>query len=270
MLGKASSSQQHGHTDRARATAPGTWPHLGWGFGESSHRGPHQHMCSSGSTWQPDRSQDACHRGPEDTVPQDLAWAWGFFYYGSLLSFLCYKLQVTHCLMGKTPLIPKDGLWGPMQSDPKFCCRYPPLRPALVPSQPLSAPPQMKHFPSFKTLALLWRPAQRLQHPAPPAHGGNSQSRAQTLWAFLGMPTSALHTLSSRLSCAYFSSSPLGLESSIYQLSWLYHELLLQGTDCLLPTCVTHQRQSRRLAYRVDVLTEGPGLGTIQVAPEIT
>lgn len=62
----------------------------------------------------------------------------------------------------------------------------------------------------------------------------------------------------------------MGLESSIYQLSWLYHELLLQGTDYLLPICVTHPRQSRRPAFRVDVLTEGPGLGATQVAPEIT
>lgn len=200
---------------------------------------------------------------------KDLAWAWGFFYYGSLLSFLFYKLQVTHCLLGKTPLIPKDGLWGPVQSDPKLCCRYPPLRPALVPSQPSSALPQTKPFPSFKTPAFLWRPAQRLRHPDPPAHGGNSQSRAQTLWAFLGMPTSALHTLSSRLSCS-FQLVPTGSRILHYQLSWLYHELLLQGTDYLLPTCVTHPRRSRRPAYRVDVLTEGPGLGTIQVAPEIT
>ena len=149
---------------------------------------------------------------------------------------------------------------------PQFCCRCPPPRPALVPSQPLSAPPQARPFLSFKTTALL--KGHSTQLPLPMAGTPRAEHGLRGLsWACprLHLTPSAPgpHTIVS-------AHPTLGLESSIYLLSWLYHKLLLRGRDHLLPICVTHARWSRRPAHRAGVLTEGPGLGTTRVAPETT
>ena len=186
---------------------------------------------------------------------------------GSLLSFLRHKPQITHYRLGKTQPIPKDGLWGPVQWGPKFCCRCPPACPALGPSQPLSAPPQTPFL--FQDPSPPSGPSSSPQHPAPPANGGNSQGETY-LTSFPGCAHFCTPHPSSRPHALISAGPTLGLGSSIYQLSWLHHELLLQGRDHLLPTCVTHPRQSRSPAHRADILTEGPGPGATKVAAEIT
>lgn len=121
------------------------------------------------------------------------------------------------------------------------------------------------------------------QDPSPPS-GPSSKPQHLALPLMVGTPGAEHIPRGLSWACALLHPSPsapgphalhsagptLGLESSIYQLSWLHHELLLQGRDPLLPICVTHPRWSRRPAYRADVLTEGPEPGTTQVPAEIT
>lgn len=186
MLGEASSSQQHGHTDRARAIAPGTWPHLGWGFGESSHRGPHQHMCSSGSTWQPDRSQDACHRGPEDTVPQGPSLGLGvlLLWVSTLISLL--QTSGNSLSTGENPTDPQGWTVGACAVGPQALLQVSPSAPCTGPFPAFVSSPTDETLSIFQDPSLPVAPSSKATAPGSPCPWWELPEPSTDLVGFLG------------------------------------------------------------------------------------
>jgi len=140
----------------------------------------------------------------------DPAWARGFFCPGSLLSFLHYKPQITHCLLGENPTDPQGRTVGAWTVGPQVLLQVSPSAPCTSPFPACVSSSADEALSIFQDPSPPSGPSSKAAAPGSPGHGGNSQGRAHTSQAFLGLSTSAPLTLSSRPSHARLSWSHTG------------------------------------------------------------